>query len=131
MRNTTAVGDLSVAMVTGALLRAGKNVLKPLSDGLRYDLAIEEAGALSRIQCKTGRLRRGAIIFNTASVTANGKRSRGYDGDAEFFGVFCPETDEVYLVPIAATAKVKGRLRFTVPRNNQAKRILYASTFKI
>jgi hypothetical protein len=57
-KNTTARGELSEWEVALALARTGKNVLRPLSAGLRYDLALDNGdGSITRIQCKTGILR--------------------------------------------------------------------------
>jgi hypothetical protein len=65
MKNTTAIGDLSVAMITAALLRAQYVVLRPFSDGLKYDLVIEKDGSFQRVQCKTAVYKNGAIDFRT------------------------------------------------------------------
>jgi hypothetical protein len=60
MKDTTSVGDLSEFEVATALMRTRKRVLRPLSAGLRYDLAIDNGdGTVVRVQCKTGILRNG------------------------------------------------------------------------
>jgi hypothetical protein len=40
-----------------ALLKAGKAVLRPVSNGLRYDIVVDNLDAtFTRVQCKTGQL---------------------------------------------------------------------------
>ena len=62
-RDTKAIGDMSELEAARALARAGYLVSKPLGDSHRYDLIIDDGTVLSRVQVKTGRLRKGAIIF--------------------------------------------------------------------
>ena len=45
-------------------------------ENTRYDLAIERNGELSRVQCKTGRLKKGAVYFRTASSSGSTTRRR-------------------------------------------------------
>jgi hypothetical protein len=57
--------------VVAALVAVGKHVLLPFGDNLRYDLAYEEEdGSFVRVQCKTGRLVDGVILFPTSSYHA-------------------------------------------------------------
>lgn len=122
-------GDVSVLRVAAALIASGERVLKPVSDGERYDLAVDRQGTLYRIQVKAGRYRRGAVVFNTCS-TRGGRK--GYIGHVEAFGVFCSETDSVYLIPIEYVAqKANMTLRINAAKNGMKKRINAASEFKI
>ena len=133
LKNTTARGELSELEIALALTRAGMNVLRPMSAGLRYDLAIDNGdGTIVRVQCKTGILRDGAIFFRT--YNADGRRPRGvsYAGQVEAFGVYCPQTNGAYLVPLhALETNGTARLRIGAPRNGQAKGIKYAAEFEI
>ena len=54
-----------------ALWDAGYAVSVPFGENTRYDLVIDDGQRLARVQCKTGRLRKGAIIFKTASTYAH------------------------------------------------------------
>ena len=99
--NPKAVGEISEGVVLGALLKQGKTVLMPFGNNQRYDLVIDEDGTFVRAQVKTGRLRNGVICFNTSSVNGfTGKRTV-YDGQADVFLVYCPETDGVYNIPVS------------------------------
>jgi PD-(D/E)XK endonuclease len=49
--NTTAKGDVAEQAVILALLKAGKTILRPLSNGLRYDLVVDNLdGTFTRVQ---------------------------------------------------------------------------------
>lgn len=126
-------GDLTVAILTATFLRRGFVVLKPLSELMRFDLVIDRGNGFERVQCKTGRLRDGAVKFNACSSTAhhrNGKR-RDYRGQIEVFGVFCPDTDQCYLIPVDDTGASHGSLRVEGSKNNQSKGIRMAETYLI
>jgi hypothetical protein len=133
VRDTTSRGELSELEIATALARAGRIVLRPLSSGLRYDLAIDNGdGTLTRIQCKTGVLKDGAVHFRAYNADARRPKGVRYWGQIEAFAVFCPQTRGVYLVPI--TALVSGstaRLRIGVARNGQRRRVRNASDFEI
>src|ERR1700722_1161700 len=62
-RNTKSLGDRSEAIVLAELIQACYKVWIPFGEDQRYDLILDDAGALSRVQVKTGRLRDGAILF--------------------------------------------------------------------
>jgi len=128
--NPKAVGEKSEAQVIAALLRADKVVLLPFGDNQRYDLVVHEDGCFIRVQCKTGRLKDGAISFKTCSVNWNTKKSRSYEGEVDLFAVYVRETDGVYLVPVDGMPKVECRLRLDPPRNGQKERIRNAVDFR-
>jgi hypothetical protein len=54
--------------IIAALADQNKDVLAPLGDFLRYDLVIDEGDRLLRVQCKTGHLVKGAVVFNPCSI---------------------------------------------------------------
>jgi len=133
-RDTTSRGELSEFEIITALLRSGRTVLRPVSAGLRYDLVIDNRdGTFDRVQCKTGVLRRGAIVFRVANADRRRPSGVPYHGQIEAFGVFCEDTGEAYLVPMSAVAgtRTSARLRVVDAKNGQAKRIRSAVTFAI
>ena len=89
---------------------------------------IWDEGRYLGVQCKTGRLVRGAVFFATCSRTGNVNKDYREDG-IDLFGVYCPQTDEVYLVPIDDVPSRAAHLRSTVPRNGQRKGIRWASDY--
>jgi len=132
-RNTKAIGDASQAHVLAALIRQGKRTLIPFGDNCRYDLVVEADGQFLRIQCKTGRISRGAIAFAVASSQYHrGGKRRSYDGEVDAFGVFCPDNGKTYIIPIIDLPLVReARLRLESPRNAQAKGIRWAAQYEI
>ena len=127
MEHPKAVGDRSTLAVMLALQRAGYIVLMPFGENTRYDLVIEKGTSFARVQCKTGRLRGGAVRFAACSSYAHHSNPsltrRDYLGEIDFFGVYCPETGGVYLVPIAdAPIRRQGALRVAATRNGQSRK---------
>jgi hypothetical protein len=115
---------------------AGFLVTVPFGENTRYDLVVDDGARLLRVQCKTGRLRKGAVVFNVCSSYAHHANpqviKRSYEGEIDFFGVYCPETEDVYLIPIEdLPVKRQGKLRVETPLNNQRRRIRDASTYKV
>ena len=135
MRNTSLTGEISRTQVIAALARTGKFILVPLCDCLRYDLAFEEEGKLFRVQSKTGHLTRGAVAFHPCSIDSRSQPGhcirRPYTHDVEFFGVYCPENNKVYLVPVAEATNTGWVLRIDPPRNGQKTKIRWARDFEI
>jgi hypothetical protein len=127
------VGRRSEAAIAGELMRRGYDVYAPMNVNSRADFIVDVGGRLVKIQAKTGRLRNGAIQFSTASVRANSHSvlRRSYDGEVDYFAVYCPATDRVYLVPIEECAKGMGHLRVDPPRNAQARRIRWARDYEL
>lgn len=134
MRNTSGQGEISELEVIVALTRSGRRLLRPLSAASRYDIAIDKGdGTLERVQCKTGRLRYGRIVFRVCSTDARRRNGAPYHGEVDAFAVYCPETRGVYLVPMSAVAAcgTMSALRVDPPRNKQMKRIRLASEFLV
>lgn len=119
-----------------ALADAGLDVSVPFGENCRYDLVIDREGTLTRAQCKTGRLRNGAVRFSTASTYGHLPSPRAprrdYVGEIDEFGVFCPETHGVYLIPVAdVAARTNAYLRIEPPRNGQRRGIRYARAYLV
>jgi hypothetical protein len=132
-RNTKHVGDVSEAAVITALIKCGYEVSIPFGENHRYDVIVDKDGILSRIQIKSGRLRKGVINFAACSSHAHrgGLNSRSYHGEIDYFGVYCKETDSVYLISCADTPATHGSLRIDRPRQGQCKKIRWALPYLI
>jgi hypothetical protein len=136
--NTSEIGAISQAQVLAALVRIGKTVLQPFSAHKRYDLMIEEEdGRVFRVQCKTGRIIKGAMQFPTSSLHAPSRTGldksikKSYRGQIDYFGVYCPANGRVYLIPIADLGDNGAFLRIDPPRNHQRRFIRWASDYEI
>lgn len=130
--DTNKVGDRTVGAVMSALLKEGMTVLPPVGTP-RYDLVIESNGQFLRVQCKTGWLTVGGCIeFNACSVHGRNPRIRhNYRGQVELFGVFCPETEGTYLVPVDEVGTSKGYLRIAPTGNGRRDGIRYADEYTV
>lgn len=125
-------GGTTEAVLIAALAKAGYLVLLPIGVA-RYDLAIDarDGTGIKTVQCKTARVDRGCIIWATASFDhATGMRA-SYAGEVDYFGVWCPDFDDAYLVPVDLVPPRGGRLRLIPARNNQQSGVRWAEDFKI
>ena len=131
-----AKGDKSTLAVMLALHEIGLPFLVPLGENTRYDLVLELDAKFARVQCKTGRLRNGAVLFATCSCYGHHRNPeaarRDYGGQVDYFAVYCPQTCGVYLVPISEVPnRVSTALRVTPPRNNQRRFVRLAADYEI
>jgi len=136
MAHPKDIGDGTTVAVILALRNAGYAIFMPFGENTRADLIIDDGEELSRVQCKTGRLRRGAVLFRTCSFYGHHPNpkvpSRHYLNDVDYFAVHCPETSGIYLIPIAELPLTsQAALRVEPPRNNQRRRIRLAERYEI
>jgi hypothetical protein len=131
-----AIGDRSTLAIIFALSSHGYGVYLPFGENTRIDLILHHGSGLRRVQCKTGRLRGGAVHFATCSTYAhhpNPKiRRRSYAGEIDDFAIYCPELGTVYLVPIEdVDVRSGGTLRVDPPRNAQVIGIRFAAPYEV
>ena len=131
--STQKVGNRSEACLLAALTRRYDQLLLPFGDGSRYDIVADcPMEGFVRIQCKTGRYRKGAVLFNATSRHGHrGLPVRRYDGQADYFAVWCDELRRAYLVPTGHVTAQTASLRVDPTRNNQAARILWARDYEL
>jgi hypothetical protein len=135
-KNPARIGLTTHTAILHKLVSMGFEVLQPLSDDLRYDLAyyVEETAELIRIQCKAGRYMPeiGCILFKNFNRTGGRTGRRGYIGDAEYFGVYCEELKKTYLVPVDLVPYTgEVHLRVLPSKNNQVKKVIWAREYEI
>jgi hypothetical protein len=112
--NRSELGAQTEAIILGMLAQEGFTVLIPFGHHARYDLVIDTVKGFQRIQCKTGRLRNGVLLFSTTSTTlrTGGKYTRtGYLGDADVFAVYCAELKSTYIIPVDEVSTSSGYIR--------------------
>lgn len=132
--NSRDKGELAEGVILALLLRKGFIVSLPFGGAHRYDIIVEDRngnGKLLKVQCKTGRLRKGAVTFNSCSTNGFTGKSDDYHGDADVFAVYCPGNEEVYWVPVAVVGRRKGKLRIDDTKNSQSKGIVWAKDFRM
>jgi hypothetical protein len=108
----------------------------PFGENTRCDMVVEIDGELMRVQCKTGRLRDGAVLFSLCSNYGHHRnpqtRHRTYHGQVDYFAVYCYDTEGVYLVPIEdLPGSRQAHLRVDPPRNNQRLSVRFAAPYEI
>ena len=118
--DTARKGLAAHLAVAQRLIELGFEVLEPVGNHLRYDLAYYvpaspgQRAQLVRIQCKSARLSKDStcLFFNAYNLGGEGKRQRrGYHGDAEYFGVYSHELRKVYLIHVDACPVNQTSLR--------------------
>jgi hypothetical protein len=56
---------------------------------------------------------------------------RTYENEVNLFVVYCPETDQIYAIPIEETTSSVGALRVAPTANGQAKGIRWAREYEL
>jgi hypothetical protein len=136
-KNTAKKGEITECMVLARLIQLGYECLIPWGHDHRYDIAIDDDGKLIRIQCKTARYseERGCLAFNTSITYARvgGKPhiKKGYKGGADYFGVYSPDTEKVYLVPVEDAPGDVAALRLRTTKNKQNKGVRWAKDYEL
>ncbi len=121
-------GDRSLGIALAALVENGNTVLIPFGV-CRYDLVVEEGGAFTRVQVKTGRVDNGVIVFNGYTTVAGGTRRSPYQpGEIDAYAVVVGR--ETYLVP-SGDVGVEGRLRLEPTRNGQSAGVRFAVDYQL
>ena len=114
--------------------RYGLGVFWPLTSGLRYDLVLDIEGTLYRVQCKTANRRNDIVGINCRSCrrTADGYVRRSYSAsDVDLVAAYCAELDQCYLLESRIfSGQSMVHLRLTPARNNQRRRVHWASEFE-
>src|SRR5258708_35900297 len=151
-RDTSQQGLISHTAVLNKLVQLGFEVLLPWADHLGYDLAyyvtteerhfgffVQRENSLMRVQCKVAWLSKdgNSLNFNTSTVSAGGKelwkkKKSGYEGRAEYFGVYSPDTGKVYMISVDEAPPASNmRLRLRATKNNQEKNIKWAKDYEL
>jgi hypothetical protein len=116
--------------VACALERCGWTVYLPVfASHARVDLVALRGDVVDRVQVKTARLVRGAVAFRVCSNTGN--LPKDYRGEVDSFGVYSPDLDRVFLVPIEETATRMCFLRLGPARSGQVKGTRLAADFEV
>ncbi len=128
---TTSIGNLTEAKVIVALVEAGYLVSQPLGSGHKYDLVADDGKKLHRIQCKTGRVRNGVLVFNAYSIPGSKAKKCSYKGFADLFAVLNPLDGKVFLVPVEDVGTNNVFLRLLPAANGQTQGIKWAAKYEI
>ena len=128
--NSGTKGDISEAKIMARFLERGYIVLVPWGDNQRYDLALDLNGQLIRVQCKTGRLQNGCVVFPTRSIQYKTRKSIHYKNDAELFAAYSPDFDCVFLIPVQDVGERAVALRYGRPKKGGKYPIRWADDYR-
>src|ERR1051325_5903785 len=131
MPETNNIGNLTEAKVIVALVEAGYLVSQPFGNGHKYDLIADNGQKLFRVQCKTGRVRNGVLIFNAYSMPGNKGQKCSYRGLADLFAVLNPNDGKVFLIPVCDVGIHDVHLRLLPTGNGQIQRVRWASQYEL
>jgi hypothetical protein len=131
VENPKAIGETTEAVILAHLIQRGDNVSLPFGNNQRYDMIVDRGGKLIKAQCKTGRLRKGVVVFRASSCNGFTGEHRDYKGQVDVFLIWCPELNTVYEVPVAACGKQKMSLRIERTKNGQTAYVRYALDYLV
>jgi hypothetical protein len=126
---TREKGTLTESKILAAFVEAGYLVSLPFGDGHKYDLVIDDGRRVQRVQCKTGRVRNGGLLFNACSFSGNAGTRRDYKDAAELFAVLNVETGDVYVIPVEEVGHTVACLRLSPTLSGQSKGIRWAENY--
>lgn len=120
---TKIKGDVGLTQVIADLTKRGINVALPIAEHLPYDIiAISEQHVTIKISVKYVGAKHGAIPIPLRSVSTNmkGWKAKTIDFSViDGFAVYCPDSQAVYYLPVAA---VKGHKSTFALRTDTPKR---------
>lgn len=122
---------MTEGIIIAHLLKLGYSVAMPFGDNQRYDLIVDDSGALLRAQVKTGRVLKGCVVFGTCSINGFTGKKTSYTGQIEIFLVYCPQLGKVYRVPVEAVGIREGILRVEPTKGGPKSTIRWAKDYQI
>ena len=135
MSESTWKGALAEFKITTRAIELGIPVLKPVLEGLRYDLVFDLGPQLLKVQCKWAARKNGVLVLYTRSSrhTPRGYVRTRYDpSEVDAIAAYSPDTERCYVVPIAdVVGRQVMRLRVQPTANNQAVAIKYAARYEL
>ncbi len=127
--NACERGDRTEGVILAKLVSMGATVSVPFGKP-RYDFVLDEGGNLLRVQCKTGRVVNGAVMWNACSQHCRSHKRKGYRGAADLFVIYCPDLNKFYRITVEAVPETHGSLRLEPPKNGQKSGVKMASDFE-
>jgi prevent-host-death family protein len=130
-------GNIAEAAIALEAIKLGIDVLKPVAEHGRYDLAFDLGTRILRVQCKWGTFDRrlGAVCVRVGGSrhTPRGYVLSSYSADEiDAVAVYCEVLGEVFLLPVEVVAgKKQMHLRVAPPRNSQLACINLASDYQL
>ncbi len=128
-----AAAELAIA---ARAVELGAVVLRPMTEGVRYDLVFDIGGPLLRVQCKWAAVKNEVITIPTRTcrhTPRHGYRRTTYGRhEVDLIAAYCAELQQVYVLPIElAAGQTFFHLRLSPARNNQQRRVHWAVDYEL
>lgn len=130
--DTIAKGEIAVLEVQRRALDKGWIASKPLREGTRYDLILDDGGKLYRVQVKyADGLKDGVVRIVLTKQSAGCKRIRLYcENEIDAILAYLPKIDKVvWFGPDVFSNKGCIFARFEPAKNGQTKGLLLANDY--
>jgi prevent-host-death family protein len=128
-------GNIAEAAIALEAIKLGIDVLKPIAEHGRYDLAFDLENRILRVQCKWARLEKGVVCVNLVGyrlTNAGGVRTKYSVDEIDAVAAYCQALDRVFLLP---ASEVAGRsafwLRVAPTKNAQRAAINWADDYSL
>jgi prevent-host-death family protein len=127
-------GNIAEVAITLEAMKLGIDVLKPVAEHVRYDLAFDLGNRILRVQCKWATLKGSDVVY--VNSTRCRTKKRGYvrgtylAHEIDALAAYCADLDQCYLLPVELVAGTHAlHLRLSAPRNNQRAAINWAENY--
>jgi len=122
--------------IAAKFTQLGHMVSFPFGANQRYDLLVdglEGEGVISKVQIKTGRYKKtkGIIEFRSCS-SGRYRREKGKPyskKNVDYFGVYCLETSDCYLIPLEEASSTITKLRVDSPKTERRVGVRWAKDY--
>ena len=131
--NPSQRGAIAETAITAHATRIGFRAFLPVADGGRYDMILEAAGKLLRVQCKSVATRGDVVVMRATTFrrTATGYRKGTYTAEeVDVIAAYSPELDRCFAIPIHDVPPSGGlHLRLAPTRNGQRAGLHFADQY--
>src|SRR2546423_10390280 len=126
-------GGIAEMAIAAEAVKLGIPVLRPVTEGGRYDLAFDLGSGIVRVQCKWA-VRRGEVVVvytQTNRRTRDGFLRTTYaEDETDYIAAYCRSLDRCFVLPIALVAgRTAISLRIAAPRNGQRAGLHFADEY--
>jgi prevent-host-death family protein len=126
------IAELAIALEATKL---GIDVLKPVAEHCRYDLAFDLGDSILRVQCKWARLQNGVVCVNLSGYRLSSRgaiRSKYSVEEIDAVAAYSGELNRVFLIPADEAAnRAAFYLRIEPPKNGQRAAINWADKYSL
>ncbi len=128
-----AAAELAIA---ARAVELGVVVLRPMGEGVRYDLVFDVGGNLIRVQCKWATLKDEVVSIPTRTcrhTPRDGYRRTTYAAhEVDLIAASCADLQRIYVLPIGlAAGQTFFHLRLAPAKNNQRRRVHWAVDYEL